>query len=125
MSDSDLRQLRGLIREALAHARVTHRSLESTLGIGHGNFGRLLDGSLELRVRHVLSIARALGVPPHQFLELGCPEALEEARRDLTEIVGSALPPERRLIALQTGAGSLDERIRAIVREELASQQDK
>lgn len=125
MSDRDLRQLRGLLRDALKRSPVKRRVLEEALGIGHGNLSHLLAGRLELRVRHLLSIASALGVPPHQFLELGCPEALGKGRRDLAELVGAPLPPERSLSALQGGPDNLDERIRAIVREELALQREK
>jgi transcriptional regulator with XRE-family HTH domain len=119
MSDGDLRQLRSLLREALAHSPLSARALESTLGIGHGNLSHLLAGRLELRVRHLLSIAHELGVPPHQFLELGCPEALTAARRDLSDLTRASLPGERMLAFLRSDPCDLDRRIRAIVREEL------
>jgi len=119
MSDGDLRQLRSLLREALAHSPLSARALETVLGIGHGNLSHLLEGRLELRVRHVLSIARALGVPPHQFLELGCPETTGAARRDLSDLTGASLPGERMLAFLRSDPCDLDRRIRAIVRDEL------
>lgn len=115
MSERDLRQLRGLLRDALAHLGMPTRTLEGTLGIGHGNLSHLLEGRLELRVRHLLSIARELGVPPHQFLQIGCPETTSAARRDL----GDLIPTARKPAAPQPA--DLDERIRAIVREELAA----
>lgn len=116
MSERDLRQLRGLLRDALADLDKPTRALEGTLGIGHGNLSHLLEGRLELRVRHLLSIARELGVPPHQFLQLGCPETTGAARRDLADVVPTARKP-----AAPPQPADLDERIRAIVREELAA----
>jgi hypothetical protein len=119
MSDADLRQLRSLLREALAHSPLSARALESVLAIGHGNLSHLLEGRLELRVRHILSIACELGVPAHQFLELGCPESIAAARCDLSDLTKASLPGERMLAFLRSDPTDLDRRIRAIVREEL------
>ncbi len=119
MSDSDLLTLRALVREALPTYHGAGRAIENALGIGHGNLAHLLDGRLELRVRHLLAIAKMLGVPPHQFLELGCPEANDAARRDLTDFVSMSLPPERRVAVQAAKAPELDKRIRKIVHEEL------
>ena len=119
MSDSDLRRLRALVREALPTYHGAGRAIEKALGIGHGNLSHLLDGRLELRVRHLLAISKMLGVPPHQFLELGCPEAIDTARRDLTDFVSMSLPPERKVAAQAAKAVELDNRIRKIVHEEL------
>jgi transcriptional regulator with XRE-family HTH domain len=115
--DKDTRQILGLIRDALDRFPFTGRALEDELGIGHGNLSHLLSGRLELKLRHLLSIARVLGVPPHRLVELGCPESLRAATRDVTDLV--ALPAG----ALRVGAltsEELEERIRAVVREELA-----
>jgi transcriptional regulator with XRE-family HTH domain len=119
MSDSDLSRLRALVREALPTYHGSGRALEEALGIGHGNLSHLLDGRLELRVRHLLAIAKMLGVPPHQFLELGCPETTDAAKRDLTDFVSMSLPPERKVAAQAAKAVELDNRIRKIVHEEL------
>ncbi|HVG11198.1 MAG TPA: hypothetical protein VNM67_26075 [Thermoanaerobaculia bacterium] len=119
MSDSDLRRLRALVREALPTYHGSGRAIEEALAIGHGNLSHLLDGRLELRVRHLLAIAKMLGVPPHQFLELGCPEATEAASRDLTDFVSMSLPPERKVAVQAAKAVELDNRIRKIVHEEL------
>lgn len=119
MSDSDLSRLRALVREALPTYHGSGRAIEEALGIGHGNLSHLLDGRLELRVRHLLAISRMLGVPPHQFLELGCPETTDAAKRDLTDFVAMSLPPERKVAVQGAKAPELDNRIRKIVREEL------
>ncbi|HEX3530143.1 MAG TPA: hypothetical protein VH988_24040 [Thermoanaerobaculia bacterium] len=117
--DKDLRQLRSLIREALGRSPLPARSLEDELGIGHGNLAHLLSGQLELKVRHLLSISRLLDVPPHRLIELGCPEALAASTRDVTDLVAATAPASG--IAHLT-LDALEERIRAIVRDELAAQ---
>lgn len=119
MSNSDLCTLRALVREALPTYYGAGRALEEALGIGHGNLSHLLEGRLELRVRHLLAIAKMLGVPPHQFLELGCPETTDAARRDLTDFVSMSLPPERKVAMQAAKAVELENRIRKIVREEM------
>jgi len=115
--DKDTRQILKLIQDALDRFPVTARALEDELGIGHGNLSHLLSGRLELKLRHLLSIAKVLGVPPHRFVELGCPLALRAATRDVTDLVG--LPASAARIGALTSA-ELEERIRAVVRKELA-----
>jgi hypothetical protein len=117
MSSNDLRQLRGLIREALNQTGMTGRRLEEELEIGHGNLQHLLEGQLELRVRHLLTIARLLKIPPHQLLELGCPEATRTASYDLADVLGRKQLPQR---AAKEAAGLSEDRVRSIFREELS-----
>jgi len=117
--DKDLRNLRSLIQEALGRSPLTTRSLEEELEIGHGNLTRLFSGQLELKVRHLLCISRLLGVPPHRLIELGCPDALAAATRDVTEIVQAPAPAPG---IGQLSLDALEERIRAIVRDELSAQ---
>ena len=112
---NDLRQLRGLIREALNQTGMTGRRLEEELEIGHGNLQHLLEGQLELRVRHLLTIARLLKIPPHQLLELGCPDAERTASYDLADVLGRKLPQRAK-----ESASLSEDRVRSIFREELS-----
>lgn len=114
---NDARDLRGLLREALSRTRMTGRRLEKELGIGHGNLQHLLEGQLELKVRHLLAIARVLKVPPHQLLELGCPEAEQTASRDLYALLGRRRTPQDTAVA---EPGVSEDRVRAIFREEMS-----
>lgn len=120
MVDQDLKELRQLLREAVDASRMYTRDIEAAIGVGHGNLERLLNGILELRVRHLLAFARLLSIPPAELLELGCRAATQTAQRRL----GDWLGPERRQ---RLGGGSrlpatpeeLSELIRRVVREEL------
>jgi transcriptional regulator with XRE-family HTH domain len=73
----DLRQLRAVMRQAISACRLSSRTIETAMGIGHGALERILDGRNDVRVRHILGLARLLKVPPQDFLELGVlqPEA--------------------------------------------------
>lgn len=73
----DLRQLRAVLRQAIGACGMSARNIETAMGIGHGALERILDGRNDLRVRHILALARLLKVPPQDFLELGVlqPEA--------------------------------------------------
>lgn len=124
MIDKDLTDLRQLLREAVDASRMNNRDIEDALEIGHGNLTRLLNGTLELRVRHLLAFARLLKVPPAELLELGCPDAAQTAQRRLIDWLG----PDRRREAqdrphLPFTQEKLTELIRAVVREEIGALQ--
>jgi len=116
----DLRSLCELLREAIAATRLTSREVEDALGIGHGRLERLLNGKLELRVRHILALADILKVSPGDFLILGCPGAVEAAQHELVEWLS---PPARRRAAKAARSGNTEDiahLVRITVREELA-----
>ena len=125
MSDKDLLQLRRVLGEAVRATRMPVREMERQLGIGHGNLYRILDGSLDLRVRHLIALADLLGVPPTDFLELGCPAAVERAKRRLSDWIGAS--SRERTAGPAIASLSLDELkelIRGAVREEMATQDE-
>jgi len=111
--DKDLKTLHELVRQVVDQTRLTKRRLEEEIGLGHGTLEQLLSGRQDLRVRHLLALARLLRVAPHQFLELGCPEASAAAEHDLAVWLGRPQEPERQIVALP------EDKIRALVRDEL------
>ena len=119
MIDDDLHTLRDLLREAISSLRLTNREAESAMGIAHGSLEGLLQGKLDLRVRHLLALAEILKVSPADFLALGCPTAEDAARHDLVEWLS---PPARgRMKAAPTPVSSdLADLVRKTIREELA-----
>lgn len=123
MSDKDLLQLRQVLREAVYASRMPIREMERQLGIGHGNLYRMLDGTLDMRVRHLLSLSELLGVPPTDFLEVGCPDAVQRAPRRLSDWIGASSRERAAAAAEPTAAAlslaDLKELIRGVVREEL------
>ena len=120
MSDKDLLQLRQVLRQAVDKIRMPVREIERRLGIGSGNLYRLIDGSLDVRIRHLLALADLLGVPPTDFLEMGCPDAVQRATRRLSDWIGastqkSTSPPTATTFSIE----ELTELLRNTVREEL------
>lgn len=127
----DLRQLRAVLRQAISASRLSARSIETAMGLGHGNLERILDGRNDLRVRHLLALAKLLKIPPQDFLELGVPQEAGTKYR-LRDWIR---PPEARppnadapdadlgkLVrnAVQEALGTdLKEAIRAVVRDEM------
>jgi transcriptional regulator with XRE-family HTH domain len=122
MADRDLKDLRALLRDAVTASRLSNREMERVLGIGHGTLEKLLNGTQDLRVRHILSLARYLKVSPADFFTLGCPQAVRTAEHDLSEWL---TPPRRRQAekegALPRNPSELARMIRAAVQEEIAS----
>jgi len=122
MVDQDLKELRRLLRDAVESSRMYVRDIEAAMGVGHGNLERLLNGTLELRVRHLVAFARLLKIPPAEFLELGCRGATQAAQRRLVDWLG----PERSqglagASRLPSSPEEFSEFIRRVVREELAA----
>ena len=132
----DLRQLRAVMRQAISASRVAVREIEAAMGCGHGNLERILDGRNELRVRHILGLARLLRVPPQDFLELGIPQPEGGSKYSLRDWI---MPPEfgppnaakktsapaNDVAALvrdavqEALAANLKDAVRAVVREEM------
>lgn len=85
MWQNDLRSMRRLLGELVERLDRSHRELEDLLEIGHGNLHKLLDGKIELRVRHLLTFAELLQVAPSELLAVGCPESEAAATRRLSD----------------------------------------
>ena len=125
MRERDLQNLRFLMTQVMRATGWRRRRLEEKLGIGHGNLEKLLDGTLDLRVRHVLALAEFFEVRPGALLDIGCPETTASAQREVDDL----LAPGRGAMAAGMKAGlaerrtaavdDLDERIAKILDREL------
>lgn len=125
MADKDLQKLRQVLREVVKAAKASRmqvREMERELGIGHGSLYRLIDGELDMRVRHLLAFARLLEIPPSDFFELGCPNAMSGAKRRLTDWIGQPSGQAAVPTAASLSLEQLKELIRSTVREELEQQ---
>jgi Cro/C1-type helix-turn-helix DNA-binding protein len=122
MSEQDLKQLRQVLREAVRATRLRNRDLERRMGIGSGNLGRMLDGQLDLRVRHLLALADLLDIPPADLFELGCPDAGSRAKKRLGDWIGRSSSQPAEPTAASLSLAQLNELIRNAVREEMERQ---
>ena len=73
MLEDDLRSLRQVLARAVNASGLQRRDVERALKLRNGSLGKLLDGSLDLRVEHLTALARLLRVPPGDLLMVGCP----------------------------------------------------
>ena len=121
MADRKLQTLREVLRDAVQASRRTNRELERILGLGSGNLARLLDGSLDLRVRHLVALAELLDVSPADFLELGFPKARRADQARLSDWIGGPRPAN----SVPATREELSGMIREIVEEILARREGR
>ena len=112
-----LTPLREVLQRAVAAARLRRQTIEAALALPPGGWDALASGRRVLRVRHLLALARLLGVPPEDFLETGLPDAGSPASRRLADWIEPARPPFAN--ASTAAAGDLEALIRDTVRREL------
>lgn len=117
--DKEMKRLLGLVRSACYSWSGSKRDLEGALGIGHGRLEEILAGQPELRVRHLVSLARLLKVRPSDFLRLSYPDDESTAPNQLERWIGEPQPPNVRRKP-ESLAPEHEERIRELIREELA-----
>lgn len=124
MLEEDLRSLCKVIARAVEASRLQRRDVERTLGLRNGSLGNLLDGSLDLRVEHLIAFARALRVPPGDFLRIGCPQTRAAATHRLADWIGpigSAPAAPAAAPTTPPTPDELTEMIRTAIRQELAA----
>lgn len=116
--EKDLAEFRHVLRELVRVLRIPVRDLERTLGVGHGKLEKLLNGELEIRLRHVLALADVLDISPGDLLTMGCTEATRRARRHVVDWLPH-LAPKKEGTPLPDSREELAELIREILHEEL------
>jgi len=124
MADPDSEHLLTLLSRAINAVPGTRRDLEDSIGVGHGTLARLLDGQLELRVRHLLALSRVLDVPPGDFFTLGCPKATARASYSLADRLAPRPPSRGQAVLAASAPGGLEELrplVRQLIQEELAA----
>ncbi len=120
MPQDDLSELRAVLREAVAACRRSNRDLEDDLGLGHGSLLRMLDGRIEIRVHHLVAIARILQVHPMEFLELAFPDW--PVRHHLTDWMRPDVRKKAgKKAALPSTREELSDLVRGIVQEEIGA----
>lgn len=98
-----------VLKSAVRLSRFSYRQIERQLGLHAGALSRLLNGTVELKLRHVEEICGVIGLPPSRLFRLAYPvdeeqeagaqmeQALEKLhprpRPALPEVSGSEPPP--------------------------------
>ncbi len=66
--------LLNVLRSAIRVLGYTYSDVAAKLGVGSGYLSRLFAGKIELKVDHVVNIARAIGFEPEEILQLAYPQ---------------------------------------------------
>ena len=72
--DDEVRRATKLLETVMQAAGLTRKDLDQRLGAGPGYVSQVLTGRMELKLRHVLAILRALEVEPSVFFQTLYPE---------------------------------------------------
>ena len=86
-----------VLRTAIRLLGLTNREVERRLGMTPSYLGRIFGGSIELKVEHVLAIARAMGLAPAELFELAYPRRPDpptEAAKTIRKLLRDMQPPE-------------------------------
>jgi hypothetical protein len=111
---SQLTPLLEVLQRAVDAARLRSQTIEQALDLPRGGWDELASGRRVLRVRHLLALARLLGVPPGDFLDAGLPDASSLKGLRLTDWID---PAPR--FASPPPLGDLETLIRDTIRREL------
>jgi len=73
----ETQHLLNVLRSAVRVLGYTFNDVAEKLGVGSGYLSRLFAGKIELKVDHVVNIARAIGFEPEEILHLAYPRVRE------------------------------------------------
>jgi transcriptional regulator with XRE-family HTH domain len=95
------------LQTAIRFKAATRQKLERELGYSRGYLSKILNGTVEMRVRHVFEILGVLGIEPWEFFQLAYPApAYGKGKK------AAAQTPSVRAAPLAPADDELDERIR-------------
>jgi hypothetical protein len=109
--DEEVRRLAEVLATVLRVARRTRQSVEHDLDLSSGYLSKILGGTVDLRVRHILAISEAAGMDPANFFSLAYPprEQDSETRRFIANV--QAAMGQQPALALEPSA-EFDEAVR-------------
>lgn len=99
MEPQDKEEAERLIRVLTTAMRIldlSNREIEKRLDLSPSYLSRLFNGLIELRVEHLLSISRAIGLKPAEFFQLAYPRRADppsEAALQLRRVIQELQPP--------------------------------
>ena len=132
--DDEVHRATRLLETVIQAAGATRKELDLKLGAGPGYVSQVLTGRMELKLRHVLSILRALGVEPSLYFSTLYPEnrqpsdsvVMEEFLRRFEKLgLGTKAATPSALPGVPVDPQALHELIHEAVRSALAEQQGK
>jgi transcriptional regulator with XRE-family HTH domain len=121
----EVERLLNVLRVVVRLLGLSNREIERRLGLTPSYVSRLFAGAIELKVEHILSIVRAVGLEPWEFYELAYPrraDAPSEAYRSIHSLLGGLQAPLQELPSPSQGGSKMtrreiDEMIQESVRQ--------
>jgi transcriptional regulator with XRE-family HTH domain len=120
-------RLLNVLRTSIRLLGLTNREIERRLGLTPSYVSRLFAGAIELKVEHVISIARAMGIQPWEFFELAYPRrsdpptepfrAIRTLLRDMQPAMESAPAPQAAPLSTAEIEEKIQESVRKVLRE--------
>ncbi len=90
-----------VLRTAMRVLGYKYQDVEAKLGVAPGYIGRLFRGVMQLRVDHVVDIARAIGLEPEELFQIAFPQPprppsqeAQRLRQAAHDFQASGLPQE-------------------------------
>jgi len=128
--EDEVRRATKLLETVMQAAGLTRKDLDQKLGAGPGYVSQVLTGRMELKLRHILAILRALDVEPALFFQTLYPESrpatdqvvMEEFLKRFQKLgfgAGTAPPPAPPVLDPR----ELEQLIQTAVRTALAERQ--
>ena len=125
MGDAEeIQRLLNVLRTSIRLLGLTNREIERRLELTPSYVSRLFAGALELKMEHVLSISRAMGLQPWEFFELAYPRRSDEpsdAFRTIRTVLRDMQPSPDPPVSQPSGltVEEIEEKIRRSVRKVL------
>lgn len=117
MMERQTAHLNKVLKTAIVTAGLTQKKVERRLGLSQGYLSRLFGGQIDLKVDHVVQIAKVLEVEPEELFLAAFPPSQDEPTQmvlRLREALGVTFP------TLPTARSRLEKEIERIVRRILA-----
>lgn len=91
----EVQRILELLRTLIRILGLPNREIERRLGLTPSYLSRLFGGYIEVKLEHVVSIARALGLKPGEFFEFAYPERVDppsESAKKIRTVLHSMQP---------------------------------
>lgn len=115
--ESEIDRIRGLLSTLLAATHEPLRLLEKKMGLSSAGLSKILNGTVNLQLSHILLITEAAGVDPGQFFQAAYPRRGEsKGKSPAAEEWESALRAQGSLPAEARADDELKEQVREALR---------
>jgi transcriptional regulator with XRE-family HTH domain len=114
--EAEIDRIRGLLSTLLAATHEPLRSLEKKMGLSSAGLSKILNGTVNLQLSHILLIIEAAGIDPGQFFQAAYPRRSSKSPNPAAEQWEAALRAQGDLPAETRASEELKEQVREALR---------